>query len=126
MRRNALMFLLTLVVSPAWADWVKVGVMEDGDADFYIDPATIRKDGSLRKVWELIDHKQRKMNGEMSYRSFVEYDCVAVRHRGLTLTTHSEPMAGGKILLMSLEAREWDYIAPKSVSESALKIVCSK
>ena len=91
-----LLSLLLLVTGSAWADWVALGAVDD--ETFYIDPATIRKDGNLRKVWEIVDHKQRQRNGEFSIRSRKEYDCSGERVRTLTLSTHSGPMATGETI----------------------------
>ena len=126
MRSGILCLLLALLTTPVMAEWVSMGMTEDGEGEVYLDPATIRKDGKLRKVWELVDNKQSKLSGEMSSRTHVEYDCGESRYRNLTRTTHSAPMAAGRILMMGLEAGEWSPISPRSASESALKLVCSK
>ena len=126
MRSGIVCLLLALLATPAVADWVSMGMTEDGEGDVYLDPATIRKDGTLRKVWELVDNKQGKLSGAMSSRTHMEYDCSAATRRNLTRTTHSGPMAGGNILMMGLEAGEWTPVAPSSAAESALKFVCGK
>lgn len=125
--RIILCFLLTLVAAPAWAEWVKVGVANDGRFTFYIDPDSIRKDGNLRKVWEIQDRRQRDKDGVMSWRARSEYDCKEEQTRILALSKHSEPMAGGETLWSRHgDAGEWSDIPPGSIVESALKRVCAK
>jgi len=113
---------LLLVTGPAWAEWLWVA--ESDYADFYIDPSTIRKDGNLRKVWEIQDLKQRHKDGELSRRFRVERDCKEERYKFLSFSTHSGPMASGTTLTTQLGSGQWDDIPPNSVGETVLKIVC--
>lgn len=122
--RIILCFLLALVAAPVWAEWVKVAVTEDGSVAYYIDPASLRKEGNFRKVWQIADLKQRE-DGEMSTRSRDEYDCKEERRRILSLSSYSEPMAGGETLWSKDGVREWRAIPPGSVSAGILKIVCA-
>ena len=116
---------LLLVTGSAWAEWVRVGSV-DG-AVFYIDPASIRKDGNLVKVWKIQDLKQRDKAGELSRRNRSEYDCKEERHRFLSLSTHSGPLASGTTLYTNDfpgKPDTWKQIPPGSVVETVLKIVC--
>ena len=111
--RLVLCLLLTLSTSLAWAEWVKVSVTDEHTT--YIDPATIRKDGNLRKVWTIQDRKQRDKDGEMSRRTLIEYDCKEERYRVRSGTTHSDPMARGNTLYTrSGEPGEWNDIPPET------------
>lgn len=121
--RIVLCFLLALVAAPAWAEWVKVAAIDK--AHFYIDPASIRKDGNLRKVWMILDLKQRDKSGVMSLRTRYEYDCKEERERIIAASTHSGPMAGGETLMSDDGASEWKAIPPSSITSRILKIVCT-
>lgn len=122
--RIILCFFLYLVAAPAWAEWVKVAASDT--STFYIDPASIRKNGNLRKVWGITDLKQRdSVDGEMSRRSRGEYDCKEERYRILAFSFHSEPMARGETLRSKDDVGTWHAIPPDSVSADILKIVCA-
>jgi len=108
--------------SQAAAGWVRL--VETDEVFFYYDPATIRVNGHLRRVWEIQDLKQRNPAGEMSRRFLSEYDCREERHRLLSFSTHSEPMAGGRILLIHGSPSEWNHIPPYSPALRMFKIVC--
>ena len=114
--------LLAFVTSPAWAEWVKV--RETKDATFYIDTATIRKDGHFRKIWEVKDFRERDTGGEMSVRFLSEYDCKEERYRVLSLSSHSEPMAGGHIVISGDDPSHWVAIPPDTLGEITMKRVC--
>ena len=115
------------VAAPDLAKWVKVDAAVDGSFTYYIDPASIRKDGNLRKVREIQNLNQRDEEGEMSRRLLSEYDCKEERSRILAISSHSEPMAGGVTLLSeNYSDDKWSAIPPDSVSETILKRVCAK
>lgn len=122
--RLILTLLLTLAAAPAWADWVKVS--ETDEVTFYIDPATIRKDGNLRRVWEIQDLKKPDKEGVMSRRGLLEYDCKDERDRVLSFSAHSDPMAGGKLLFSLNEPGKWDYIPPETLRRTTMRIACAK
>ena len=113
-----------LVTGSAWAEWVLIS--GDDTVDHYIDPATIRKDGNLVRVWEISDLKTRSTAGDLSRRIRYEYDCKQERIKLLSFSTHSGPMANGTTLLSDSSDGEWLHIPPGSIGESVLKIVCAK
>ena len=122
--RLVLTTLLMLAATPAWAEWVKYDENERGI--FYFDPATIRKDGNLRKAWESIDHKNPGESGERSARLLIEYDCKKERYRRLSGFLFSGPMVSGDILVSSSAPGAWDYPPPGTPAETILKLVCSR
>lgn len=119
-----LLVLLVLVPAPAWAEWVKVD--ENTEGHVYIDPATIKKDGNFRKVWELIDAKQQGPKGAKSMRVLKEYDCKEERSRVLSFAAFSEPMLRGKMLESGDPVDFGIYIAPGTTGAAILKTVCAK
>lgn len=115
---------LMMLAGSAWAEWV---YFSETDTNlFYYDPATIRKDGHIRRVWELTDLRKRHKDGEMSRRYRIEYDCKQERMKFLGLTEHSEPMAGGEVLKTLGEDKVWRDVPPGTPMESMFKIVCVK
>ena len=125
MKKLLLTLLTTLILTgAAWAEWV--GVSTTKNYDKYIDPATIRKDGNLVRVWEINDLKTRSTGGELSRRMRYEYDCKQERIKTLSFSFHSEAMGSGTTLISDSNEGEWNHIPPGSISERVLKIVCAK
>ena len=122
--RVVLIVFFMLASTLAWAEWVKVSEIDAGVA--YIDPATIGKDGNLRRVWAIQDLKQRHPNGELSRRLLHEYDCAERRRRSLSTSAHTERMATGEVLSSSIDPGNWHPVAPGTVDEAMLKIVCAR
>ncbi len=131
MKMSHAFFLALLVpgIAPAWAEWVEwvkpLDVARD-TAVRYFDPATIRKNGNLRRIWQLNDLKERSRNGLLSVRFLVEYDCKEERLRTLSVTSFSGPMATGEIIISNNDADQWQYAAPGTLGDYTIKFICSR
>jgi hypothetical protein len=122
---RALLAALLLAMSlPAAAEWVMI--TKNDSVTYYLDPDTVRKNGNMRRVWVLNNLKQRHKDGEMSRRSLREIDCKEEKSRILSLSTHSEPMVGGKTLVLENSPTEWGFIPPNSTNAHVFEFVCSK
>lgn len=126
MKKTILALVLAAMSSGVRAEWVKVAESVNDDV-FYLNSATIRKDGNLRRFWSIVDSKERDKGGSISRRSLFEFDCKEERSRLLSYSYHSEPLAGGKVLKSSSTTGDnWAYIAPDTVKAAMLKIVCAR
>jgi len=122
--RVILCFLIALAAAPAWAEWVSMS--ENDDPATYVDPATVRKDGNLRRAWMVQDLKQKGKNGEMSRRTLVEYDCKEERSRPISYSLHTEPKSGGQMLLTNDYYGRWTAIVSGTDGAFALYFVCTR
>jgi hypothetical protein len=124
-RKSLLLPLLLLATGSAWAGWEEVATTDK--ATIYVDRATIRKDGNLRKMGLLQDLKKRTEVGALSRRIRSEYDCKGERRRILALSTHAESMAGGNTIKSFGEDPEgWEAVPPGTITEELLKIACAQ
>lgn len=122
--RVAMMFLLMVAAVPVCAEWVKVGRTDT--AVHYVDPATVRMHGDLRRVWAMQDMVEASAEGVRSIRALQEYDCAEQRLRYLSIAAHSGPMAGGEILAMHQLRDTWSS-GPEGRNSTAIeKIVCGQ
>ena len=115
---------LILLASSAQAGWAKMGETDEGS--FYIDTASVLRDGHVRQVWELTDLKQRDEGGEMSRRTRVQYDCKRGRTQVLSISTHWEPMAAGATLLSVAREGLWKEVPPETAYAAAFKLLCAQ
>lgn len=122
--KKPFLVMLTLLASSAWADWAKMGETDEGS--FYIDTASVLRDGHVRQVWELTDLKQRDEGGEMSRRIRVQYDCKRGRTQVLSISTHWEPMAAGATLLSVAREGLWREVPPETAYAAAFKLLCAQ
>ena len=121
--KKLLFVCLLVATSSALAEWIKLS--SNDDANVYIDPTTLRKDGNLRKVWQLNDEIKAGRDGTMSSRILWEYDCIGERVRMISATGHSGPMATGKKLYTVYKTSDWRDIAPETMGQNGLKVVCA-
>jgi hypothetical protein len=127
---------LLLVAAPAWAEWVKVGTVNksvlyvfSNETVYYIDPSTITREGSIRRVWEIHDLDDKGPQGERSVLASVEYDCAETRMRTLNATGRSMRMARGEIIPLRGIFSDWVILRPGKDDEVYLKIlntVCAR
>ena len=115
---------LMMLTGSAWAEWVMYDWNDT--TTYFFDPATIRKDGNMRRVWELVDSRERQKDGSMSLRLRIEYDCKNERMKFLGISVHTEPMARCTVLGTASESKNWTEIAPNTAPETMLKIICAK
>ena len=115
---------LILLASSAQADWGKMGETDEGS--FYIDTASVLRDGHVRQVWELTDLKQRDEGGELSRRTRVQYDCKLGRTQVLSISTYWEPMAAGKTLLSVAREGLCKEVPPETAYATAFKLLCAQ
>ena len=132
--RDRMRFLFVLlwliVVAPARADWVKVGEVSKSALFFLsattvylIDPTTITRDGSFRKVWEIRNLSDKGPSGERSILASVEFDCADKRMRTLSATGHSEPMASGQIIPLRNVLDDWTNLSAGKDDQVFMKIL---
>ena len=130
MRFLLLGFLLLAGVATAWADWVKVGEVKksthffmSSTTDYFVDPATITRDGSVCRVWEIHNLSDKGPSGERSVLASVEYDCADKRMRTLSATGHSEPMASGQIIPLRNVLDDWTNLSAGRDDRVFMKIL---
>lgn len=115
--------LLLLACQPALAGWTQLG--ETGAAVYYIDQATMDKEGVRRRAWTLQDLKQLHRSGALSRRIQFEYDCRRVERRILEWTSYSSPMADGDIVNAKKgDLKKWEAIPPGTPAALAFETVC--
>jgi len=127
MREAILAILLAVASSSAAAEWVEVD--SDETLTFYINPTTIRRDGNLVRMWELLEYKTARMRDKVKYMSSKaesEYDCKAEQLRTLSLSLHSGNMAGGGAVYSTDDPDNWRPVPRGGGIEVLWKIACGK
>jgi hypothetical protein len=107
------------------ANWILVAT-SSADNEFYVDPASIQRDGDYRRFWRLLNLKVPLDSGASSFRIFREIDCRQKRGRNLQWTSFRGPKASGEMLLSNTESSAWEFIAPDAVTNTELRYVCAR
>ena len=114
MIRVPLVALLLLVATSASADWVKV--TDDGDAVYYVDPATVVDKPEFRQAQVLHDYAKPEPGGVRSRQVLYDLQCAAERLRSVSATEYAEPMAKGNRVNAWERVSDWHYVAPRTGS----------
>ncbi len=124
MKRLMLAVAALTFSAAASAQWVKLG--ETHDTVLFHAPDTFRKEGSLRRVWEIQDFRADVFgDGVRSLRYQSEYDCVGGRLRVLYLQAFKSQMAIGAALNVPFNGKDWVPVPANSIASISLRVVCS-
>jgi hypothetical protein len=97
MKRLMLAVAALTFSASATAQWIQIGETHDTVLFHALD--TLRKEGNLRRVWEIQDFKSDVFgDGVRSLRYQSEYDCMGGRLRVLYLQAFKSQMATGEAL----------------------------
>jgi hypothetical protein len=101
--------------------WVSIG--ESESTAYYLDPDTVRADGTHRRVWRLFEYKAQQREGVKSGKALIDIDCQAGTYRYLKTMYYSEPLGKGKYLGGRGEHRK-EYIGPGTMIGQLANLVC--
>jgi hypothetical protein len=112
LKRLALLCTL-LAAASAQAMWVTVTRNET--ATVYVDSSAILKMGNIKRIWVVYDLAAPDNTGQMSVKSYMEYDCSEGIYKTLSATSHPQRMGNGPAL-KTLPINT----SPKPVSQDAM------
>ncbi len=120
----ALALLLLFASLPVQAEWVQMS--ENGEADSYIDPDTVRRVGHLRVVSILYDWKTRAPTGVFSHKAVTEFDCELGRQRRVSFVGYAGRMATGEVVVSDDVPGNWMELPSGSTGALVRELVCSR
>ncbi len=131
-----LVTLLFLSGVPAYAEWV---AMEDylvpGRQTVYVDPESIRREGHLVTLWQLIEFKWMQGNQGLgplgfgphrffSTKTHKQFDCAGKRLRLLAFTEFSQHMGTGIAAHGYVDTDNWLPVEPESMNQALWEFAC--
>jgi hypothetical protein len=129
MTRLFLITLLLLSSGPAYAEWVQVSGGDVAEKTVYVDPATIRRNSNLVKMWQLQDYKTVQTVGGIRFltaKEEWEFDCAEERSRVLALKEFSGNMGSGTVVYTNSQVGNWLPVMPGSTGKTVWKVACGK
>lgn len=119
---------LASITAAAWTahaaqpgHWVSYGESEIGT--HYFDPASVRANGTQRRVWRLIDRKQKLAGGIQSGKALIEIDCAGGTYRYVQTLQYSGKMGTGRFLQGDGEQAQ-EHIGPGTMVAHLARLVC--
>jgi len=129
MTRLFLITLLLLSSGSAYAEWVKVSDSDEAGKTVYVDPATIRRNSNLVKMWQFSDYKTVQTVGGIRFLTAEEqweFDCAEERSRVLALKEFSGNKGSGTVVYTNSQEGKWAPVRPGSMDQTVWKIACGK
>ena len=129
MTRLFLIILLLLSSGVVYAEWVKVGDSDEAGKTIYVDPATIRRDNNLVKMWQFYDYKTVQTVGGnrfLTAKEQWEFDCAEGRSRVVARKEFSGNMASGTMVFTNSQVGKWVPVMPGSMDQTVWEVACKK
>ena len=131
MIRLLLIALSFLVVTsgPAYAEWIKVSDTDETGKTVYVDPATIRRNSNLVKMWQFYDYKTVQTVGGnrfLTAKEQWEFDCAEGRSRVVARKEFSGNMGSGTMVFTNSQVGKWLPIMPDSIGQTVWNVACGK
>ena len=97
----------------------------------YVDPDSIRREGNLVTLWQLIDFKWMQGNSRGPHRFFStkthkQFDCAEERLRLLAFTQFSHRMGTGIPADGYVDQGNWIPVEPESINQALWEMACGK
>ena len=128
-----LITLLFLSSAPVNAEWVAVerDYLVPGLQTVYVDSDSIRREGSLVTMRQLIDFKwmQGSARGPtrfLSTETHKQFDCAEKRLRLLAFTEFSHRLATGIRADGYVDTGRWIPVEPDSINQALWEVACGK
>lgn len=133
MKRLLLITLLFLSNVPVYAEWgtVEKDYLLPGLQTVYIDSDTIRREGNLVTLWQLIDFKWMQGNPRgtprfLSTKTHKQFNCAEKRLRLFAFTEFSRPMGTGIPDDGYVDKSNWIPVEPESINQALWEVACGK
>jgi len=129
MTRLFLITFLLLSNGTAYAEWAKVSESDEAGTAVYVDPATIRRDSNLVKMWQFYDYKTVQTVGGnrfLTAKEQWEFDCVEERGRVVARKEFSGNMGSGTMVSTNSQVGNWVPIMPGSIGHTVWGVACGK
>ncbi len=131
MTRLLLIALTLLVLSSglAYAEWVKVSDSDETGKTVYVDPATIRRNSNLVKMWQFYDYKTVQTVGGnrfLTAKEQWEFDCAEKRGRVVARKEFSGNMGSGTMVFTNSEVGKWIPVIQGSMGQTVWEVACGK
>jgi len=129
----SLIIFLFLSSIPAYAEWeaVEKDYLLPGLQTVYVDPESIRREGNLVTIWQLIDFTWMQGNPRGPHRFFStkthkQFDCAGKHVRLLAFTEFSQGMGTGMPRDGYVDKDNWLPVEAESMSHALWEAACGK
>ncbi len=119
--------LLAAMSTGVAAEWVWIA--SANNFGNYIDKSTIRRSGSIVRMWSMQSYNEPQFKSGKSFqseKSQYEYDCTEERIRMIATVFYTQAYGKGDALDSLFGPSQWVPVVPDTIGDDELKIACSK
>jgi hypothetical protein len=125
-KRMLVALLVAFAAFPVIAGWSQV--TRSVEATIFYDRDSLRKSGTLVKMWTLTNFASTEIIEGKSHRSAksqYEYDCAGERYRLLATIFYELADGAGKVTASEASLGSWYPVAPQSMAQRLWKVACA-
>ena len=104
-------------------DWKMVA--QSSDTTFYVDPSSIKREGSVVLIRQMFDSSEPDAKGRRSFVEIFSYDCNKRTTRLVSMQGYSQPLGRGGVLSDLATPQGLDAIKPGSIGEVQFNFACN-
>ena len=125
--KKILFVLLLSISSVVHAQWTFIDESSDSKVSFFYDKSSVQQINQYKRAWFKMEYSETsKMAIHMNVRSvrlLEEYDCRERKIRELSYTTFKQSNLID-VDLINNKVSEWRFIAPDTINEMKLTVLC--
>ena len=122
MKKIIALLILSVGLTPAWADWVYI---ERTDTHNLYIRQGVMNSGVTPKGWVMFDRQPGSKHERASWIQLVEARCSTGQSRILQFASYSDNFGTGSVTGSDNKPFEWSYPPPGTVSETIFKTLCN-
>jgi len=128
MKSKLFLLLLILITTDVYAEWELYNMTQDKKTYLYYDNKSVKKNGSLIKVMELLNYAEVKStaaDGHLSIKVLKQFDCKKEKEKILSMTVYDNHMGTGNIIKKIVsKPGDWKFVPANSISRTMFNKLC--
>ncbi len=119
-----ILFFSLFIFSNSKAEWIKLFSINEGD--LFIDSKSIIRKKNKILYNQMVNYREKKSNGILSFKTFSELDCKNLKIRDLNYELFNKRMGKGKNLYNGKPSKKWKKYKEGTSANFLNKILCDR
>ncbi len=119
-----ILFFSLFIFSNSKAEWIKLFSINEGD--LFIDSKSIIRKKNKIFYNQMVNYREKKSNGILSFKTFSELDCKNLKIRDLNYELFNKRMGKGKNLYNGKPSKKWKKYKEGTSANFLNRILCDR
>ena len=119
-----ILFFSLFIFSNSKAEWIKLFSITEGD--LFIDSKSIIRKKNKIFYNQMVNYREKKSNGILSFKTFSELDCKNLKIRDLNYELFNKRMGKGKNLYNGKPSKKWKKYKEGTSANFLNRILCDR